>query len=249
MKKFVKLFILFLCINIIFLLPQFLKPFSEASYYPIEETVKKEILSKKIIILPQFNHVNVGFNRVEDTEYYYIKSINKIFYQEKPLEVVIKNITFLKDSILLGLFNDIFGSGEIIFYFKEDKLKKATASSINKILITTLSDKNHSKLYCNKKTKTFHLPHCNHLPEKEDLICMDYEEANNLGFKPCAFCFEKLLYLPESSIENELEVLSTAQTHYYGPILLESEKKEYISKVAHEILKNWPFKLLVISDN
>jgi hypothetical protein len=76
--------------------------------------VKKELLNKKITIVPQLNKINTGFIKTGNNEFYFVKTISKIFFLDKNIEVQVKDIDFYKDNIKLNLYHDTLGEGDII---------------------------------------------------------------------------------------------------------------------------------------
>ncbi|MGD9080261.1 MAG: hypothetical protein PVG96_13020, partial [Desulfobacterales bacterium] len=48
-----------------------------------EDQIKNHVLNKELVIMPQLNKLNFGFGRFGGIEYFYEKTISKIFFQDK----------------------------------------------------------------------------------------------------------------------------------------------------------------------
>jgi hypothetical protein len=73
---------------------------------------------------------------------------------------------------------------------------------------------------------------------------MKREDADQQGYSPSKFCFKKIVYLPEISIENAIEAEWVTRLHNYEPIEKKSEKQTHLSSVGNKVIENWPFQLL-----
>ena len=48
-------------------------------------TIKKSVLDKSLLIMPQLNKLNFGFGRHKGIEYFYEKTVSKIFFQDRTV--------------------------------------------------------------------------------------------------------------------------------------------------------------------
>jgi len=206
----------------------------------IQQTLKKDIIKIEVWISPQLNKLDIGFGKHEGIKYYFVKSINRIFFQNKDVLAEVKNIVFDNNAITLKLYNDILGSGKITYRFKEQQMQSLTSDKLRKILLTTLSDKSHSRVYCDTESKICHVYSCNHLPDRA--IPMTIENAERDGYRKCNVCFRKVLYLPNIGLEYTLR--DEMMRRFNHMVLDDLQKQKYLQSLVNSILVNWPFKLI-----
>ena len=209
-----------------------------------KKAIKQGVLNKEVDIIPQLHKLNVGFGRYNDIEYYFIKTVSKIFFQDKPIVVKVKDLEFEKCEISMDLCHPILDCGKIKYVFSERLLKNISPDKIKKILLTTLSDENNQYVFCNPQSKTYHLHICNHLPVTEQPLRMKPKDAEGQGYRRCGFCFRKMRYLPHLPAELALEREWSARLRYYEPVLYGPEKQAHVRKLGETILRNWPFQPL-----
>jgi hypothetical protein len=58
-----------------------------------KDQIKSHVLNKELAIMPQLNRLNFGFGRFRGIEYFYEKTISKIFFQSKKLNARIIDVT------------------------------------------------------------------------------------------------------------------------------------------------------------
>ena len=202
------------------------------------------VLNKKLLIMPQLNKLNFGFGRYSGIEYYYEKTVSKIFFQDKKLNAEIIDVSIDESEITLELSHPILGTGTVNFSFSADLIQQTTPQDIQKILLETLGDENHQYVVLDPVNKLYHLWSCNHFADPRREARMKRKDADQQGYLPSNFCFKKIVYLPELSIEKAIEAEWLMRLRNYEPIEKESEKQAHLSSVGEKVLKNWPFQLL-----
>jgi len=202
------------------------------------------VLNKELVIMPQLNKLNFGFGRYKGIEYDYEKTVSKIFFQDKKLNAEIIDVSIDESEITLELSHPILGTGTVNFSFSADLIQQTAQQDIQKILLETLGDENHQYVVLDPANKLYHLWSCNHFADPGREARMKREDADQHGYLPSKFCFKKIVYLPELSIEKAIEAEWVRRLRNYEPIEKESEKQTHLSSVGEKILKNWPFQLL-----
>lgn len=203
-----------------------------------------DVLDKELAIMPQLNKLNFGFGRYRGIEYYYEKTISKIFFQDKKLNAKIIDVSIEESEITLELSHPILGTGTVNFSFSANLLQQTTHQDIQKILLETLGDENHQYVILDPAGKLYHLWSCNHFADPSREARMKREDADQQGYRPSEFCFKKVVYLPELSVEKAIAAKWSMRLRNYEPIEKESEKQTHLSAIGKKVLKNWPFKLL-----
>jgi len=209
-----------------------------------KKKIMSGVLNKELVMMPQLNKLNFGFGRYRGTEYYYEKTISKIFFQDKKLNAEIIDVSIEESEITLELSHPILGTGTVNFSFSADLIQQTTHQDIQKILLETLGDENHQYVVLDSADKRYHLWSCNHFADPSREARMKREDADQQGYLPSGFCFKKIVYLPELSLEKAIEAEWAMRLRNYEPIKKESEKQTYLSSVGKKVLKNWPFQLL-----
>ena len=194
--------------------------------------------------MPQLNKLNFGFGRHEGIEYFYEKTISKIFFQDRIIKVRVIDVSIEGSDITLELSHSILGDGTIKYSFSEKLIKQTTDEGILTILLETLGDENHQLVVLDPDSKRYHMWSCNHLANPGLAARMKREDADQQGYRPSGFCFRKVIYLPELSVEKAIEAEWSMRLRNYEPIQKDSEKQVHLSRVGEKVLKNWPFKLL-----
>ncbi|MCK4987197.1 MAG: M48 family metalloprotease, partial [Desulfobacterales bacterium] len=202
------------------------------------------VLNKELAIMPQLNKLNFGFGRYRGIEYYYEKTISKIFFQDKKLNAKIIGVSIEESEITLELSHPILGTATVNFSFSDKLLQQTTPQDIQKILLETLGDENHQYVILDPASKLYHLWSCNHFADPSREARMKREDADQQGYRPSEFCFKKVVYLPELSVEKAIAAKWSMRLRNYEPIEKESEKQTHLSEIGKKVLKNWPFKLL-----
>jgi hypothetical protein len=208
------------------------------------ETITKGVLNKQITIVPQLNKVNFGLGRYQGVSFYYIKSLSKIFFQDHTIEVRVTDIEFENLKISLDLFNPVLGAGNLQFVFDEDLLTRVSVADLQKILLTSIGDENNLYVFADPESKIFHLYTCLHTKDEGELKRLTIEEARRQGFRECAFCFKKVLYLPDMAIEMEIEREWSELLLDYESLMDGSARQAKVSNLGKRILRNWPLPLL-----
>ena len=239
------IWICLIILSAIWNLPAFGRNSSESFF---DQKSKKQIISgvlnKELVIMPQLNKLNFGFGRYSGIEYYYEKTVSKIFFQDKKLNAEIIDVRIDESEITLELSHPILGTGTVNFSVSADLIQQTTPQDIQKILLETLGDENHQYVFLDPADKLYHLWSCNHFADPSREARMKREGADQQGYLPSKFCFKKMVYLPELSIEKAIEAEWVMRLRYYTPIEKESEKQTHLSFVGQKVLKNWPFQLL-----
>ena len=202
------------------------------------------ILFKSLTIMPQLNKLNFGFGRHKGIEYFYEKTVSKIFFQDRIIKAKVIDVSIEGSDITLELLHAILGNGTIKFSFSEKLIKQTTYEGILTILLETLGDENHQLVVLDPDSKRYHMWSCNHPADPSLAARMKREDAEQQGYRPSGFCFKKVIYLPELSVEKAIEAEWSMRLRNYEPIQKESEKQTHLSRVGEKVLKNWPFKLL-----
>ncbi len=203
-------------------------------------TIKKAVLKNNLLIMPQLNKLNFGFGRHKGIEYFYEKTVSKIFFQDRKLEARVIDVIIEGPNITLELSHSILGTGTIKFFFSDELLEQTTAEGILMILLETLGDENHQYVVLDPQSKLYHLWSCNHSSDPNLSARMRREDAETQGYRASAFCFKKMLYLPQFTVEKALEREWTMRLRDYEPIENGSKKQALLTDVGKKVLQNWP---------
>jgi len=209
-----------------------------------KKQIKSHVLNKELAIMPQLNKLNFGFGRFRGIEYFYEKTISKIFFQSKNLNARIIDVIIEESEITLELSHPILGTGTVKFSFSANRLEQITDQDIQKILLESLGDENHQYVVLDPASKLYHLWSCNHFSDPSHEARMRHEEAEKQGYRPSAFCFKKILFLPELAVEKAIAKEWTMRLRDYDFIGKNSEKQTHLSAVGKKILANWPVEVL-----
>jgi hypothetical protein len=201
------------------------------------------VMNKDILIMPQLNKLNFGFGRHKGIEFFYEKTISKIFFQDKQLSARIIDVSIESSEIALELSHPILGSGTIRFEFSPKLLKQTTAQGIQNILLETLGDENHAYVVLDPSSKLYHLWSCNHFADPALMARMKREDADQQGYRPSGFCFKKVVYLPDLAVEKAIEAEWSMRLRNYEPIENDSAKQSHLAATGNRVLKKWPVKL------
>lgn len=204
--------------------------------------IKKTVLNKPLLIMPQLNKLNFGFGRHKGIEYFYEKTVSKIFFQDRKLEARVIDVIIEDLNITLELSHSILGTGTIKFFLTEELLDQTTANGIQKILLETLGDENHQYVVPDPRSKLYHLWSCNHSSDPKLSGRMRREDAEAQGYHASGFCFKKMLYIPQFSVEKALEREWTMRLRDYQPIENNSKKQVLLTEAGQKVLENWPQK-------
>ena len=209
-----------------------------------QEIITRGVLNKQITIVPQLNKLNFGLGKYDGVSFYFKKSLSKIFFQDQTIEATIIGIEFEDMKIALDLFHPVFGGGTLQFVFDQDLLSRVTNENLLRILLTSLGDENNLYVFADSESKIFHLYSYLHAKDEGKLIRMTLEEARRQGFRECAFCFKKMLYLPDLAVEMEIEREWSEHLHDYEPLMEGSARQADLNNLGKRILRNWPVALL-----
>ncbi len=208
------------------------------------EKIEDAVIGRQIRIMPQFNKLNFGFGRFDGIDYYFTKTISRMFFQDLQIDVNVDDVEFDDYTVTLELSHPIFGYGDIEFVFSKKLLKRAAEADIEKILLNLLGNENHLYVFSNPGGKIVHLYTCNHLQESDKSVRMTLEHAEKKRYKKCGFCFKKMLYLPELSMERTIERAWTQRLSEYQTMMEGTDRQIELQKIGEEILNKWPFPLL-----
>jgi hypothetical protein len=209
-----------------------------------KDQIINAVLNKEIGVMPQLNKLNFGFGRHKGLEYFYEKTMSKVFFQDTKLNAKIIDVTIEASEIALEIFHPVLGPGTIRFEFSKKFLKQTTPQDIQTILLETLGDENHQHVVLDPANKTYHLWSCNHFDNPALMTRMKREDAEQQGYQPSGFCFRKVVYLPDLALEKAIEAEWSMRLRHYEPIENDSEKQMQLSEIGETVLKNWPFELL-----
>ena len=209
-----------------------------------KEQITSGIINTEILIMPQLNKLNFGFGRHKGIEFFYEKTISRIFFQDRQLSAKIIDVSIESSEIALELSHPIVGAGTIRFEFSPKLLKQTSVQGIQNILLETLADENHQYVVLDPSRKLYHLWSCNHFSDPALMARMKREEADQQGYRPSGFCFKKVVYLPDLAVEKAIEAEWSMRLRHYEPIETESAKQSHLSAIGERVLHNWPVKLL-----
>jgi hypothetical protein len=209
-----------------------------------KETIINGVLKKNLLIMPQLNKLNFGFGQQKGIDYLYRKTVSKLFFQDKKLEVRVIDVIIESPDITLELSHPILGTGTIKFFFSKELLEQTTVEDIQKILLETLGDENHQYVFIDPQSKLYHSWSCNHLPDPSLSTRMRREDAEAQGYRASGFCFIKMLYIPNFLVEVALEREWTLRLRNYELIEKNSKKQALLTEVGKKVLQNWPIKQL-----
>ena len=202
------------------------------------------VLEKQITIVPQLNKMNFGLGRYDGVNFYIKKSLSRIFFQDHTIEVTVTDIDFNGLNINLELLNPVLGQGTLEYVFDRDLLARITDADLLDILLTSLGDENHMFVFTDPQSKISHLYSSLHTRHEGRLKRMTIEDARRQGFRECAFCFKKVLYLPDMAIEMKIEKEWSELLLDYEPLIDGSARQAKLRNLGKRILRNWPFPLL-----
>jgi len=206
--------------------------------------VKKGVLKQPIRVVPLLNKLNFGLGRYGDIEFYFTKTISRVFFQDATIEARVTDIEFEDTKISLVLFNPVLGDGTVEFVFDSDILAAVKAEDIKKILLTTLADENNKYVFSDSQSKKYHLYTSLHLKKPADLDKITLEEAEKQGYERCGFCFKQMEYLPDLSVETAIEREWIARLQDYELLLDGTSQHAKVKELGEEILRNWPVPLI-----
>lgn len=209
-----------------------------------QERVSEAVLRQRLRVVPQLNRLNFGLGRFDGINFYFKKSLDKIFFQDRTIDAEVIEIAFDGTKISLHLFHPVLGDGSIQFVFDDDLLGRASDEDLQKILLTTIGDENNRYVFGDPDTRRYHLYTCIHTKEIDKLIRMTREEAERLGYLQCGFCFKKMVYLPDLALEMQIEKNWSNRLGSFEALVDDSEKQIYLKKVGENLLQNWPLQRL-----
>jgi hypothetical protein len=207
-----------------------------------KKTIINGVLKKNLLIRPQLNKLNFGFGRQKGIEYLYQKTVSKIFFQDKKLEARVIDVIIESSDITLELSHPVLGTGTIKFFFSKELLEQTSVEGIQKILLETLGDENHQYVFSDPQSKLYHLWSCNHLPDLSLSARMRREDAEAQGYRASRFCFIKVPYIPNISVEKALEREWAMRLRIYETIEKSSKKQALLTEVGKKVIQNWPHK-------
>lgn len=207
-------------------------------------TILNGVLEKNVLIMPQLNKLNFGFGRYKGIEYFYEKTVSKIFFQDKKLEARVIGVVVENSDVTLELYHPVLGAGSVEFSFSNELLEQTNAEDVQKILLQTLGDENHQYVVIDPQNKLYHLWSCNQLSDPQLSVRMKREDAEAQGYRASQFCFQKVVYLPQFLLESAIEREWSMRLHDYEPIQNDSPKQAQLRSAGQKVLANWPYRLL-----
>ena len=209
-----------------------------------QKDIQKGVIDQQIRIMPQLNALNIGLGWSNNHNFYYEKSLSKIFFQDHIIDAKITDIDFDGANITLKLFHPVYGSGNITFVFNDNFISRTSDDAIQGLLQNTLGDGNHSYVFVNPDSRRYHLYSCLHSEENSHLLRMSIAEAENQDYQPGGFCFKKVVYLPDLAIERQIEIQWLTRLREHALLMGGSPKQDALNRLGRQILKNWPIQLL-----
>jgi hypothetical protein len=207
-----------------------------------DKNIIKGVLNKELTIMPQLNKLNFGFGWQNGMEYYYEKTISKLFFQDKKFQATVIDVIIEKSDVTLELSHPILGTGLVRFAFRDEILEQADEKDIQRILLETLGDENHQYVFVDPQSRLYHSWSCNHLSDPTRLIRLKREDAEQQGYRASGICFKKVLYLPQVSVEKAIAREWAMRLREFEPMENNSEKQAYLTQVGNSVLRDWPFK-------
>jgi Zn-dependent protease with chaperone function len=214
------------------------------SFASLDKSIVKDAFSdKNVDLLPQLNNSLVGFGNVNNIEYYYVRSVNRIFLSDHVVKSKIIDIDISKKDIKIELNNPILGNGYIEVMFNDNYYDTLNADEVITILNKVLKG-NDIDVICDKETNICHLISSNHHDESGDILNYKNIMQDGAKYKKCNFCFNKLLYLKDIGIERSLGDQIAGNVRHLSPYNTNNELQIRLSRVGETVLKKWPLKLL-----
>ena len=207
-----------------------------------ETQIIKGVLNKELTIMPQLNKLNFGFGWHNGMEYYYEKTISKLFFQDKKFEATVIDVSVERSDVTLELSHPILGTGQVRFAFGDEILAKTDHNDIQKIVLETLGDENHRYVFADPRSRIYHSWSCNHLSNPERLIRLKRENAEQEGYRASGICFKKVLYLPQLSVEKAIAREWAMRLREFEPMENNTAKQAHLTQVGNTVLRDWPFK-------
>ncbi|MBW1941304.1 MAG: M48 family metalloprotease [Deltaproteobacteria bacterium] len=247
MKVFTKIIPVCMLVMVFFLLPSLCDAFWKKKSpvdSGLEKRISRNLIGQKIQIIPPLNKFNFGFGRHKGIEYQFNKSLSPIFFQDETIVAEVEEMGFKGSVVWLNLYNPIHGHGKITYFFRKNHIKNTPPEKIREILLTPLTSENNLYVFGNKVSKMYHLFTSNHLPSAENTHRMKPQDAEKEGYRKCAFCFSKTLYVPDFPLETALAREWSARLGGLGPFLVGTDADIQLDKMGRTVLNNWPFPLM-----
>jgi Zn-dependent protease with chaperone function len=210
---------------------------------PDKKRNREHLLNSEIAIIPQINKLVAGFGP-ENLRFYFVKSVSKIFFQDKIVKAKVSDISFESDGVIFELWNDILGDGKVRLVFSGNDSRQLSTREVTEALRASLSAETNYNVIVNTQSKVFHLSTSNHLPEIGASKEMSYKEALAEGYRPCGYCFTKLLYLPEDSIEQSMADQGGATIRHWKPLSIDQYLQKRLQDAGSKVLQKWPLPLI-----
>lgn len=221
-----------------------------------KERIHRQLSTSPLAIVPQLNKITTGFGNINSKEFYYVKSVDKIFFQDAGINANITGISYKKDGIIFKLSNDMLGEGRIRLVFPTEKRLDLSYEDVVAAIKDALSSHDNLSVVINKRTNTYHSHNSNHLPAKDDSIVTTLTNAHANGYKPCGYCFIHVAYIPDQKQEEKLARQGAAALRFNAPLIVDDSTQDYIKSVGKSVLEKWPipligydYKFQVIDDN
>ena len=163
--------------------------------------IREAFIGSEIVIIPQENKIHTGFGSFSAGDFYYVKSLDKIFFRDEEISVSIKEIDFDDETITANLFHPKYGFGDISFIFSEEQYENTDVEKFREVLESSLVRPDLGNVVVNHKTGKYHLPSSNHHPLESSANTVSRALAEQEGMEPCGFCFKHFIYLPDYKLE------------------------------------------------
>jgi hypothetical protein len=204
----------------------------------------KSLKGSRIRIVPTLNKLNFGFGRFHGIEYHFSKSLSPIFFQDETISARVVGMGFQDSAIWMELYHPVHGNGKITFFFRDNHIRNLPSEKVREILLSPLASEDNQYVFVNRGGKVYHLFTSNHLPSEENTLRMKPADAEKEGYRKCAFCFSKTLYIPDFPLEMALDREWSARIGGLGPFLVGTDADVLLDKLGRTVLENWPFPLM-----
>lgn len=209
-----------------------------------KKQIKETFVGQKIEIIPLENKIRMGFGKFSLGDFHYVKTLDKVFFQDNSIHVEIQEIDFENETISVKVFHPKYGFGKIIFFFNEEQYKKTDVNKLKEVFNSSLSDVSLNQVVVNTETGRYHLPSCNHLPSTNFARVVSREQAKQSGNKPCGFCFKHFIYIPNYQLEQSMARKMSANLRYYSPVTNNNADQLALFNAGKKVLNSWPIELL-----
>lgn len=200
-------------------------------------------LNMEINIAPLPHKVAVGYPLDMSDEYYFTKSISRVFFLGTPVVAKIVKVDIDDNVMELTVENKKYGKGIVKIVSSKD-LEKASDDELKTVIYRSLSDDKLATVVVDTHSKLFHLATCNHLPSVGTRTHVMKDVAIASGYKKCGICFLELTFLPDITLEEALQNSAASGLRHFNPVLNDSSMQSRVDRIGKKVLDNWPYPLI-----